>query len=153
MVQDREAIMEALKALFQNALQGALPPSTPKFVTVIRKFLSWDACGAEMRPALLIVERSEEDHVQDLSLPSISTIDVGLIIYVTTSDAPQPMTILNNLLKAVDAALAPGPPPYYQLQNLGGLVNAVYKEGKTIKIAGDLDGDGILLVPLKVLVP
>lgn len=59
----------------------------------------------------------------------------------------------NAIMEAVDAILAP--PPYAQdnLQTLGGLVFHCFVDGTVVKVAGDVAGEGLLVVPIKLLVP
>ena len=59
-------------------------------------------------------------------------------------------TALNGLLDAVEAALNPFP---LEAQTLGGLVTHCWIDGSTDYHPGDLDGQAIAVVPVKVLVP
>ena len=58
---------------------------------------------------------------------------------------------MNNLIDAVEDALDPA--PLYQNQTLGGIVSHCWFEGDVMKEPGDLDGDGIAIIPIKILVP
>jgi hypothetical protein len=53
-------------------------------------------------------------------------------------------------LDVIDAALAPN--PVTRKQTLGGLVSHVWIDGKVMKGPGDLDGDGVAVIPVKILV-
>lgn len=57
--------------------------------------------------------------------------------------------MLDPLLDAVDAALAPN--IVTRRQTLGGLVSHVWIDGKIMKDPGDIDGDGIAVIPVKIL--
>ena len=54
-------------------------------------------------------------------------------------------------LDALEEALAP--PPGFDRQTLGGLVHYCRIEGRVVKDPGDLDGQGLALVPIKILAP
>lgn len=63
-----------------------------------------------------------------------------------------PDTELNNLLDAFDAAMAP-PPWQQEEQTLGGIVAYARRQGEVIRIPGYLDGQGTVLLTVKVRVP
>jgi hypothetical protein len=52
--------------------------------------------------------------------------------------------------RGVDAALKPGPAAGGR-QTLGGLVSHCYIDGKIMKDPGDIDGDGVAVIPVKIL--
>jgi hypothetical protein len=64
-------------------------------------------------------------------------------------------TLLNPLIAAVEAAFAPDN-PVHQTQTLGGLVQAVYIDGATVKAISDVDidhGQGGAVIPVRILIP
>lgn len=142
MIQPRETVLNALFALLVNASQ---------FKTKGRKFIHWSQVDPDARPAMFLVEKTEDETVQDFAAPTIGVIEVTVIIYVNTQDAEIPAAILNPIIDALDNAIRPT--AMQTRQTLGGLVENVWKEGKTIKIPGDIDGDGMAFIPLKILVP
>jgi hypothetical protein len=81
----------------------------------------------------------------------IVEMNVDLYIY-TAPDMDSgitPISMLNPLIDAVDAALAPN--PVTRRQTLGGVVSRVWIDGKIMKDLGDLDRDGIAVIPVKIL--
>jgi hypothetical protein len=60
-----------------------------------------------------------------------------------------PISLLNPLIDAVDAALKRS--PISNGQTLGGLVSHCYIDGKTMKDDGDFDGNGTAVIPVKIL--
>lgn len=62
--------------------------------------------------------------------------------------ADQIMDALDAAIQQVDGADIPG-----GLRTLGGLVQWCQISGNVIKVPGDLNGDGLLIVPLQVRVP
>ena len=78
-----------------------------------------------------------------------------ITIYINAGLDPNnvPDTLINNLLDAIDAALAP---PAYQAdrQDLGGLISGYCRrESKVLRVPGYLDGQGGVYFSIKVLVP
>jgi hypothetical protein len=57
--------------------------------------------------------------------------------------------VLNPFIDAVDAALRTR--LINNWQTFGGLVSHVWIDGKVMKDPGDLDGDGIEVIPVKIL--
>jgi hypothetical protein len=58
--------------------------------------------------------------------------------------------ILNSLVDAVDAALC-AKSGHPRKQTLGGVVSHCWIHGKIMKDPGDIDGDGIAVIPVKIL--
>jgi len=78
---------------------------------------------------------------------------MDLLIYISAGQDPQniPARDLNLALDALVEALAPSPGS--ERQTLGGLVYHCRIEGRIVKDPGDLDGQGLAIVPLKILAP
>lgn len=141
---NREAIVSAL---FTKASASA------GFVTKGRRFKLWTEVPASAKPALFLMERGE-DYVRDSeAVPAKVTLNVDLFIYTSVGKDPNtiPGQQLNQLLDAIDAALAPE--PVTGKQTLGGLVSHCWIEGNVMKDTGDMDGDGLAVIPVKILVP
>jgi len=61
-------------------------------------------------------------------------------------------SIENNLITdALMSALLP--PPWMPQQTLSGLVHKVTVKGQILKISGDMEGQGLVAIPVTVLVP
>jgi hypothetical protein len=141
---NRESIITALFNLVSNAAP---------FVTASRRLQLWSGMASTDKPAIFLCERSENYTRASEAVPEAVTINVDIYIYTDAGKDQSlvPITTLNNLIDAVDTALAPN---YLTgLQTLGGLVSHCWIEGKIMKDAGDLDGDGIAIIPIKILVP
>jgi hypothetical protein len=114
------------------------------------------------RPALFQVEPSEH-YVQDFGgRPPQVTLQPTLLILtwaqgLDSDDGPEPITILNPMLDALEAALRPNATSGVQtlgLDSVGNpLVSHCWIEGEVVKRAGDLDGNGFAVVPIRILVP
>jgi hypothetical protein len=142
----RNDILDAALGFFQGIAPWQSAPS--------RKFKTWDDVPHAARPAMFLVKTGEERTHNDFEgLPPSITMDVTMFIYTW---APQsvavPDTQLQDILDSVDKALAPSP-LMGSKQTLGGLVSHCWIEGRTLTIPGDLDGDGIAVIPLKILIP
>jgi hypothetical protein len=141
---NREAIVSALFSLVSNAAP---------FVTAGRRLKLWGDVPPSDKPALFLVERGDTYARASEAVPEVVTMQLEIYIYTDAGDDPTvvPASTLNPLLDAVDTALAPG--KLTGLQTLGGLVSHCWIEGKLMKDAGDLDGDGVAVIPVRILVP
>ncbi|HXY57616.1 MAG TPA: hypothetical protein VEH76_03455 [Methylocystis sp.] len=148
----REAVMTALVARLQSIVFSAPVNGQTSFLTVSRRLKLWGEAPKSQRPALFVTEHREQPSYQSEALPIRTTLSVDLFIYIDSSDQNTvPASALNIILDAIDAALKPGPANNNR-QTLGGLVSHCRIEGQVLKDPGDLDGDGLLWVPLKLLV-
>ena len=104
----REPIYAALFAFFSALTVGGSPAF--KFATRIPKH--WEDVAPEDQPALLLLPRTETAQ-RKKGLPTIWTLELDLLLYVTTNgsidSAAIPSQILNPLLDAIEAALAIDP--------------------------------------------
>jgi hypothetical protein len=141
---NRVAIMNALQNLLETGLNI-------NFVTVGRKWRPSDQVSPEERPALFLVQVAELNELQAIGLPTITTMDVIVVIYVNTADAEVPADMLNDIVDQFETLF--DPLALDQKQTLGGLVAHVWAEGKTFFMAGDVDGDGIAIIPIRILPP
>lgn len=129
----------------------------------LRRLVSLADVGVELRPHLCLWEYKEE-HRRPLgpSSPPEIFIDYMAFVYVSTKttsavEGPSPMSLLNPVVDAVTLSLAP--PLQTMAQTLGTDSNGMpicqdcYTEGTIDKRGGDLDGDAIAIIPLRVLIP
>lgn len=129
--------------------------ATPYTYTT-RKSLDIKQVPEAMRPALIMVDKTEEYAPEFTGQPSLITLHVMLGIYIWADGLPQDasgMTLINPRLDALDQLLAPKSMLETQAQTLGGKVNHCWIEGRIYKVSGDLDGDGVAVVPIAILVP
>lgn len=141
----RTAIMDAVLRQFQ----GVAP-----WVTISRKFRMWDAVKVFERPALFLLFNGEErTHGDGESHPPKIIMEVTAFVYITSPPGtPVPSTQLETLLDKFDQALAPSP-LMGSKQTLGGLVSHCWIEGKTLLVPGDIESDGLAIIPLRILIP
>jgi hypothetical protein len=138
----REPIFKALFALVQ---------ALPGFVTVSRRARLAKDVAADEQPALFQEESPGEvvKYQSDVMPPKFYLYaDLGIYARIPEDLSTVPGSILNPLLDAVCAALAPG--PSQERQTLGGLVYNCRIDGKILKEEGLLDGQAAAVIPVEI---
>ena len=144
----REQIYSALFTLLQGAAN---------FKTVGRVWVPSNKLDPPQLPALFMVENNEHATHSAPGRPAKWLLDVDVVIYARNegeSQAPGaenyvPATALNNLLDAVESAIAP--PVSTSVQTLGGLVQHCWIEGKIEKDAALQGANSLAVIPIKIL--
>lgn len=141
---NRESIIAALFNLIS---------ASASFATTSRRLKLWSSVPSSEKPALFLVERGDIYTRASEAVPETVTMQLEVYIYTEAGkdESIVPASALNPLIDAVDAALTPS--ALTGLQTLGGLVSHCWIEGKVLKDAGDLDGDGVAIIPVKILMP
>lgn len=144
----REQVATALFSLVNTAPMQAL------FSTISRRPVLFNA--APSKPALYMGSPTENYVYQDgPTFPPMIGLDFQVFIYINSGLDPSdiPDILMNNLIDALEAAIAPVPPIPGAKQTLGGIVDHAYIEGTVHRAPGWLDGEGMALLTIKVLVP
>ena len=143
----REQAVAALLALVTNAYPWTRPPS--------RRLKLWGDVAPADRPACFLFEGGFETFDRGAGAHPKRTLDVKLFAYIDAHDATIiGAAALNTILDALDAALAPaGSDILLGRQTLGGAAYRCAIEGKPLKDPGDLDGYGLLIVPIQIVLP
>lgn len=143
----REDVFEALFALTEGVLWGA--PSRG-FAHRARRVSLWGDLPAQ--PALCQAEH-DEDVAEITGLPAKTTYSASWLIYHDTGKDPNatPARETNLILDAVQALFPADDPD--RVQTLGGLVHHCFISGRLFKDPGDLDGQALIIVPIKILAP
>jgi hypothetical protein len=137
----REPIYGALFALLSNAAD---------FTTASRRLRHWSDVGPVEQPALFVVQKSETAERKSGFPPKWRAM-VDVFVYVhAPDDVTPPSTVLNPLLDAIEAALAPGGAG--GPQTLGGLAEHAWISGKIETDEGVLGGQTVAIVPVEILV-
>lgn len=149
MLVQREQIMTALFArvsavTFSRAVNGSLV-----FKTTSRRVKLWSDVPPESRPAMYMVERHESPTFQAENQPAKQTMMVDIFVYTSAAGVSAPASDINVILDALDAALAPSAGE--RVQTLGGIVSHCRQEGQIFKDPGDLDNDGMIMYPIKIM--
>ena len=147
MMPSRVTIFSALYALLQGVANFALTS---------QRYTSWDQLSAAKQfPALMLWEEGDRYEWRADPLARI-TLRVKAIIFLSASAdlMVAPVQDIDNLLDAIDAALAPstGMDKVTGRQTLGNLVYNCRIEGEVIKASGDLDGISLLVVPINITI-
>lgn len=143
----REDIFQALFALTAN-LTWDQPARG--LVYRSRRVKLWDDLPGQ--PALCQAEPGE-DITELTRLPSKTTYSANWLIYHDVGKSPDavPAIETNLILDAVQALFPVDDPE--RVQTLGGLVHHCFIAGRVIKDAGDLDGQALIVAPIKILAP
>lgn len=152
-MQSRETILNALCDLLATTQFAEPINGQSTWATLSRRLKLWSDVASADQPALFIVEHSENAvYASEMSPPKI-TLNVDLFIYVAAGKDPNavPARDLNIALDALADCLAPNVSD--QRQTLGGLVSHCRIEGRILKDPGDLDGQGLVVAPIKILAP
>ena len=143
----REQAIAALLARITAAYPWAAPPA--------RRLKLWSDVPPSMRPACFLFEGGAETYDHPETAKPKRSLDVRLFIYV---DARDPGAIgaaaLNTIMDALDAGLTPaGADGALGRNTLNGAAYRCAIQGKPLKDPGDLDGDGLLVVPIRLVLP
>lgn len=149
----REEVYEALVALTRDVTWGSgnvflNDVSTRRRVRLFNE--------ANEQPAVYQAEHDEEV-AQVSKMPYKRAFKASWIVYQQTGkDKNAVPAIENNLiLDAIELALKPRPqdPGYPQRNTLGGLVHHCFIDGEIFKDPGDIDDQGMMVIPFTILVP
>ena len=141
---ERETILLALFALSEKVrLDGQ------QFTTRARKVQTFDQIGGDNMPALLQGEY-DETFSQVTRLPYKRTLSAAWIMYHKPPEEGG-ASANNALMDSVERAFAPDDPTGGF--TLGGLVYHAHIDGQVFKDPGDLDGQAMVVVPIKLLLP
>lgn len=142
----RETVTQALFTLLQKAMT---------FKTSSRRLQITEDVSSVDKPAMFLVCH-KETHVKGKSMaPAIRTLEYVAWFFIDTGLDPNvlPDTELNALIDSIDPStggvLAPAGGTLQQ--TLGGLVTNCYIDGEIIRVPGDVDGNGLAVVPIKVV--
>ena len=142
----REAAFSALFETLANAYAWGVAS---------RRLRLWSDVPAAMRPALFQLEAGPETYQWTALATPRRTVEAKLFLYF---DARDPLTPgasgINAALDAIDAAPAPqGVDLAAGRQTLGGAVYDCKVAGVPVRDTGDMDGDGLAVVGVRLVLP
>jgi hypothetical protein len=121
--------------------------STASYKTKSRRLQMWSDVNKADQPAIFQIQKHEIAKTTT-NQPTTWTLKVDIYIYANSSDkAIAPSTILNPLLDAITAALA----PQGENQTLGGLVQYCRISGAIETDEGVLGDQSVAIIPLEIL--
>ena len=136
----------AMAALFELVKKSA------GYKTTGRKMVLWGETSKEMRPCLYMHEMDNDVQGGKTGVPQVVDLKVNLFIYTWAKESTNPAGLINPLIDAVFYALRPS--PMTGKNNLGlPFVDHAWISGKLFKDPGDLDGDGLAIIPVTVRMP
>jgi hypothetical protein len=156
---DEETILSALAD--RMAAVRYVDPYTDEvdqqFVSTSRRVKLWADVPHSQQPACFQAEHANNEN-QVSGMPYKATLEANWIIYHAFSMAQDVEGARYNtaILRGVRAALAPLPsdPGYFEKRNtLGGLVYHCFIGGRVFKDPGDIDGEAMMVIPIRLLVP
>ena len=122
------------------------------FVTAERRLRHWSDVAPAEQPALFMTQKSEVASVKTLGAPAVWTLLVEFYLYANSSDPYlSPATVLNPLVDAVEAALAPAAATGRQDLGLPSMVQHAYIAGKIDTEEGVLGDQAIAIIPVEIL--
>jgi hypothetical protein len=138
----REPIYEALFAQLQT-ISG--------ITTFSRRLRHWSDVQPAEQPALFQAQKKELQQPKK-GLPAKVTLQCDIYLYVNTGNdlTVTPATTINPLMDAIEAVLAPNPAT--GVQTLNGTVSHCWIEGEIISDEGVLGPQGVLIIPVFILV-
>lgn len=120
-----------------------------------RRMRLWSETPAHLRPALFQLEAGPETYQWTQIAAPRRTLEARLFLYFDARDPSTPgSTTMNVALDALDAALAPSAADIAAgRQTLGGAVYDCRITGVPVRDVGDLDGDGLAVVSVRLILP
>jgi hypothetical protein len=139
----REAVYAALWSLAAGAAE---------FATASRRLRHWSDVSPAEQPALFMSEKGSVAKLKALGAPVIWTLYADLYLYAHSSDPYRaPAAVLNPLVDAVEAALAPVAATGIQDLGMPAVVQHAYIAGKIETDEGTLGDQAIAIVPVEIL--
>lgn len=142
----RQQISTALLALLSTAYA---------FKYTSRRFRNAADQSQVQQPALFLVKHKEQHVKQKLVTPAIRHLyfDAYIFIATGTDQNSTPMDTLDTLIDAIDPVSGGvlAPPAGFAYQTLGGLAVDCFIDGDITLVPGDLDGQGLAVIPIKVI--
>jgi hypothetical protein len=139
----RETIYSALWDLGESAA---------RFASASRRLRHWADVAPAEQPALFLSEKGGQAAVKKLGAPIVWTLYADFYLYAHSSDPYfAPAAILNPLLDALEAALAPSPTTGIQNLGLPEMVQHAYIAGKVQTDEGVLGDQAIAILPVEIL--
>ena len=141
---NRETIAAALLVTLTNAYAWNSTPS--------RRLKLWSEVPNVQKPALFLSEARPETFAWAAQPNPKRTFGFAAWVYIDTHD-PTAIgdSMLNAIMAAIEAALAPS--PGFLKQTLGGVCDNCRISKVSHRDPGDLDGDGMLIVEIEVIGP
>lgn len=144
---------EIAKALYDFLRTVTWGEESRGFLYTSERLQAPEQCA--IQPAFFCTQGGERFHKANGAMLPIRDLEHAIYIYWNTGKDPanpRPGDEGDMILDEIDARLSAFDHPD-QRQTLGGMVHNARIDGDIIKIPGDLDGQGMLIVPIWTMVP
>lgn len=153
----REQILSALFTLGCGAYAWKNTPAGDQTqgIPSVRRLRLWGDVPLDQRPAFFQFEGGRGLYTWSTEATLKRTIRPQWFIYFNAKDpASVGASLINPVLDALDAALKPaGADIATGRQTLGNLCYHCRIDGDPFQDPGDLDGDGLVVIPINILMP
>jgi hypothetical protein len=141
-IKPRESISAALFALLQG-VQATIPT-----VSFSRRYIDSTSLGSANLPMVELLVKSEDAIQKGMGVPIQWKVTAHIFVFVSTTDTDtEPDAVMNNILDAIEAAVAPDKTGY---QTLGGLVVNCRINGTIERDPGFISGIGAAAIPIEI---
>lgn len=152
----RTQIKQAILTLVTGTVFPAAVNGQTTWISTSRRLKLFNAVDPSAQPALFLCQHSEGYQSRGASLPPRRWLEVGLWCYASTAgDGVVGDDLLDSMEEGLEAVLAPDDPIRNEL-TLGGLVYWAKIDRQNplfIRDPGDIDGQALLVLPIRVLLP
>lgn len=156
-VENRTAIKNALLALCATANFSSPINGQTTWVSTSRRLRLWGNVDPTLQPALFLTQHREGYEIKGVGPLHRRWLDLQLWCYAPTGDVNSGIVgddLLDLMEQGLETVLQPS--PGYDELTLGGLaywVRIMRQENLFIRDPGDIDGQALLVLPVRVLMP
>jgi len=153
---DRQGLKNALFAMAQSAVFPIPVNGSTTWLTTSRRLKLFNAVDPSVQPAMYMVQHREQYQVLGEGRLTRRYLDMGLWCYAPTGDDG---IIGDDLLDAMETGLEAALQPDDTSRNeltLGGLcqwARIMREDNMFIRDPGDIDGQALLVLPVRILIP
>lgn len=122
----------------------------PGIVTASRKLRHWADVPDVEQPAVFLAQNGEIA-TPSRQAPTKWVLQCDVYVYVKTGGSDSPASVLNPIIDAIEASLAPEN-AMTQACTLGGLVTHAWIEGNIQTDEGKLGDQAVAIIPVHILV-
>lgn len=146
MTTSRDSAIEALVGLVASAYAWKSTPA--------RKLKLWSDVPPAARPACFVFEGGLESYAWSEGAVPKRVIEPKLFIYLSAKGDTAGASLINGVMDALDRAFAlTGGDLGLGRNTLFATAYSCRIDGKVLKDPGDLDGDALLVVPVRIVLP
>ncbi len=150
-----ETVMSTLWSQITPLIQtvGTAPTTAKPFVFGSRRIQLWNDVPAGSKPAIFLYQDMGRSDNPNDAVPAKLTVNAGLYIYMDATDqSVYPITAINTLFQKVWDTLSDNNPTQSTFL-IPGTQARLRIDGDIYFESGDLTGNGLCLIPLKILIP